>query len=127
MKIASLLLELHIGHAQNLKAKRQVVRSLKERIQSRFNASVSEVGHQDSWQRCQLGICICTETHQSASKILVALEDFCRKHPNCSTTTASKQIADFEGEESDYGAMHEPNFDYYSDLFENSENNPLED
>lgn len=50
--------EIHIPAAGSLKDKRQVVRSLKERIRSRTQASVAEVEHQDLWQRAAIGVAI---------------------------------------------------------------------
>ena len=49
-------LELHIPAAQSLKEKRGVVKSLKKRIQNRFNVSIAEVGGQDKWQVATLGM-----------------------------------------------------------------------
>jgi uncharacterized protein YlxP (DUF503 family) len=51
-------IELHIPAASSLKAKRSVVRSLKERIRSRVHAAVAEVDHQDLWQRAALGVAV---------------------------------------------------------------------
>ena len=45
--IALLTLDIHIPHAQSLKDKRMVVRSLKDRLRTKFNVSVSEVDHQN--------------------------------------------------------------------------------
>lgn len=44
-------LELFISQANSLKAKRQVLQRVIERIRSRCNASVAETGYQDVWQR----------------------------------------------------------------------------
>ena len=54
--IALLTLDIHIPHAQSLKEKRMVVRSLKDRLRAKFNVAVSEVDHQDLWQRSQLSV-----------------------------------------------------------------------
>ena len=51
-------MELVIPWARSLKDKRSAVRGLKERLRSRFNASVAEVDHQDKWQRATLAVCI---------------------------------------------------------------------
>jgi len=50
------VLELHLPGAGSLKAKRQVLRSFKERLKGHFNVSVAEIDHQDLWQRATLGI-----------------------------------------------------------------------
>jgi hypothetical protein len=40
----------------SLKGKRQVLRSLKDRLREHHNVAVAEVEHQDLWQRATLGI-----------------------------------------------------------------------
>ncbi|MFB3916685.1 MAG: DUF503 domain-containing protein [Terriglobales bacterium] len=54
--IAFLTLELRIESAQSLKDKRQVVRSLKDRLRAHFNVAVSELDHTDLWQRATIGV-----------------------------------------------------------------------
>ncbi len=56
MTISLLTLEIHIPDSRSLKDKRQVLRSLKDRLKSRYNVAVAELDHQDSWQRSQIGI-----------------------------------------------------------------------
>ena len=54
---------LHLPDGHSLKAKRQVLSSLKARLGQSFNVSVAEVGDQDLWQRTTLGIaCVANET-----------------------------------------------------------------
>jgi uncharacterized protein len=54
--IAFLTLELSIEAAQSLKDKRQVVRSLKDRLRAHFNISVAELDANGLWNRATLGI-----------------------------------------------------------------------
>ncbi len=56
MPIAHLTLELRIEGAQSLKDRRQVLRSLKDRLRSGFNVSVAEVDPTDLWQSATLGV-----------------------------------------------------------------------
>ena len=56
--ISLLTIEMTIPWAHSLKDKRSAVRGLKERLRSRFNASVAEVDYQDKWQRATLAVCI---------------------------------------------------------------------
>lgn len=54
--------DLHIADSGSLKSKRQVLRSVKDRIRSRFNVSVAEVEDHDLWQLGTLGVaCIGTD------------------------------------------------------------------
>lgn len=56
MPIGLLTLEIHIADARSLKDKRQVLRSLKDRLRAHFNVAVAELDHQDVWQRSRIGI-----------------------------------------------------------------------
>lgn len=56
MPIGLLTLEIHIPDAHSLKDKRQVLRSLKDRLRSHFNVAVAELDHQDTWQRAEIGV-----------------------------------------------------------------------
>jgi uncharacterized protein YlxP (DUF503 family) len=56
MPVGLLTLEIYIPDAHSLKDKRQVLRSLKDRLRARFNVAVAELDHQDAWQRSQVGI-----------------------------------------------------------------------
>jgi uncharacterized protein YlxP (DUF503 family) len=54
--IAFLTLELSIEHAQSLKDRRQVVRSLKDRLRAGFNVAVAELDSTGLWNRATLGV-----------------------------------------------------------------------
>ena len=56
MPIAQLILEIRIEGAQSLKDRRQVVRSLKEKLRHGFNVSVAEFDGEGTWQRATVGI-----------------------------------------------------------------------
>ena len=65
MPVGLLTLELHIQHAQSLKDKRQVLRSLQDRLRAKFNVAVAELEHQDTWQRSVVGVVtLSNEEHQ---------------------------------------------------------------
>ncbi len=62
MIIGLCTVELYIPDGHSLKAKRQVLLSLKDRLREKFNVSVAEVGEQDLWQKAVLGIaCVANE------------------------------------------------------------------
>jgi uncharacterized protein YlxP (DUF503 family) len=56
MPVAQLTLEIRIEHAQSLKDRRQVVRSLKDQIRQGFNVSVAELDEAVTWQSATIGI-----------------------------------------------------------------------
>lgn len=58
--IASFTLLLYEG--VSLKEKRMVVKSLIQKISSRYNVSIAEVGEQEKWQRSEIGFsCVSNE------------------------------------------------------------------
>jgi uncharacterized protein YlxP (DUF503 family) len=56
MFIGVCTIELHIPESGSLKTKRHSLKSLKDRIRSRFNVSVAEVDHNDLWQKSSLAV-----------------------------------------------------------------------
>ena len=56
MPIAALTIELRIEHAQSLKDRRQVVRSLKEKLAHGFNISVAELDEAVTWRSATIGV-----------------------------------------------------------------------
>jgi len=56
MPIGLLTLEIYIPEAHSLKDKRQVLRSLKDRLRGKFNVAVAELDSEGSWQRSVVGI-----------------------------------------------------------------------
>ena len=56
MPVAQLTLEIRIEHAQSLKDRRQVVRSLKDQLKQSFNISVAEMDEAVTWQTATIGV-----------------------------------------------------------------------
>ena len=54
--IAFLTLELSIEAARSLKDRRQVVRSLKDRLRTSYNVSVAELDAAELWNRATIGV-----------------------------------------------------------------------
>ena len=58
MHVGACMLTLHVPASHSLKDKRQVVRSLIERLRRQFNVAAAEVEEQDSWQTAVLGLVV---------------------------------------------------------------------
>ena len=56
MPVAKLTIELEIPHAQSLKDRRQVLRSMKDKLRHSFNLSIAELDDGVVWNRATLGI-----------------------------------------------------------------------
>ncbi len=80
--IAALVdVELHIPAAGSLKGKRAVVKSLVASLQRDLKVSVAEVGHQDLWQRCRLGVAIAAGSEVGARKVAQQVEKIVWREP----------------------------------------------
>lgn len=70
MIIGLLTLKLHIPASNSLKEKRMVINSLKDRLRSRFNISVSEVDNHDKWQLADIAVANVSSDKASANSTL---------------------------------------------------------
>jgi uncharacterized protein YlxP (DUF503 family) len=58
MHVGVCRLTLRLAASRSLKDKRQVVRSVTDRLRRQFNAAIAEIEEQDSWQTAVLGIAV---------------------------------------------------------------------
>jgi len=77
--ISLLTIELIIPWAQSLKDKRSAVRGLKDRLRSRFNASVAEVAGQDKWQRAVIAVCILNSDRRQLESDMAKVRQLCEE------------------------------------------------
>ena len=56
MVVGVLRLELLLHDNHSLKGKRSVLRTIKARVQNKFNVSIAECEDHDLWQRATLGV-----------------------------------------------------------------------
>lgn len=79
MVIGVCKITLSIDQAFSLKEKRHIVKSIIERLKSRFNASIAEVGLNDKWKNAIIGIaCVSNETSH-ADSIMANIVNFVEK------------------------------------------------
>jgi uncharacterized protein len=62
--------ELHLPACQSLKDKRQILKSLKDRLHQHFNLSAAETDHQDLWQRAELTVAVVSTDRRHAESML---------------------------------------------------------
>jgi hypothetical protein len=87
MPVAVLRIDLHLPYARSLKDKRMALRSLRDRLRKRFNVSVSELEHQDLWQRATIGIAsIGPDPGYLEDQLRMALDEAERTLPECTLT-----------------------------------------
>lgn len=76
MIVGVLQIELTIPSADSLKAKRQVLHSLKDRIRGNFKVSVAEVDKNDQWQSAVLAVVVASNDKRFANRGLSKVVDF---------------------------------------------------
>ena len=72
--VGVLTLELHLPESHSLKDKRHTVKGLKDRLRSRFNVAVAEIGYQDIWQRALISAVTVSGDHTRAEQVLQSVE-----------------------------------------------------
>ncbi|MGD0131457.1 MAG: DUF503 domain-containing protein [Bryobacteraceae bacterium] len=72
--VGVLTLELHIEGAHSLKEKRHTVKSLKDRLRSKFNVAVAEIDYHDIWQRSLVSAVTVSGDHSHAEQVLQSVE-----------------------------------------------------
>ena len=76
MHVGICRLTLRLPEVSSLKEKRQIARSLSDRIRNRFNVAVAEVDDADLRQRLTLGVCCVSNDRAHADAMLSNLINF---------------------------------------------------
>src|SRR5580658_3870154 len=90
MPVAQLTLEIRIDHAQSLKDRRQVVRSLKDQLRQGFNVSVAEMDEAVTWQSATLGVAAVSRSRDYLHGLMEEVERAARRM----TAELSAELAD---------------------------------
>jgi uncharacterized protein YlxP (DUF503 family) len=79
MFVRTIAVTILIHDALSLKDKRQVLRSLLQKVRQRFNAAIAEIGYQDEWQRAEIGLAFLSNQasylEQTQTEILNFIEE----------------------------------------------------
>ena len=73
MVVGVVVWELHLAGCQSLKDKRQVVKSLKDRLHG-MHLSAAETAHQDLLQRAEIAACVVSGDRRQAQQVLSAAD-----------------------------------------------------
>ena len=90
MPVAQLTLEIRIEHAQSLKDRRQVVRSMKDQLRQAFNVSVAEMDEAVTWQSATLGVAAVSRSRDYLHGLIEEVERAARRM----ATELSAELAD---------------------------------
>lgn len=95
MPIAFLTLEIRIEAAQSLKDKRQVVRSLKDRLRAHFNVSVAELGASNLWNQATIGVVGVSDSRDYLDGLMKNVERHATRIANNGGADISDSFVDF--------------------------------
>ncbi|MDJ0765035.1 MAG: DUF503 domain-containing protein [Myxococcota bacterium] len=76
MVIGVCRLSLYLRENASLKGKRKVVRSIIDRVRSKFNASIAEVGGNDSLKRAVIGVAVVGNEASHVDSMLANIQGF---------------------------------------------------
>ncbi len=69
-------LELYLMAGNSLKEKRQVIRSIIEKLKNRYNISIAEVGGQEALRRAEIGLCLVSNETVYIEKVITGIVRF---------------------------------------------------
>ena len=90
MPIGLLTLEIHIPDARSLKDKRQVLRSLKDRLRAHFNVAVAELDASGLWNRATIGVVSVSDSRDYLDGLMKNVE----RHATRIANNAGADVAD---------------------------------
>jgi uncharacterized protein len=95
MPIAFLTIELRIEAAHSLKDRRQVLRSVKDRLRARFNVAVAELDPDDAWQRATIGVAAISSSRDYLDGLMKNVEREAIKSANNAGADVTDSFVDF--------------------------------
>ena len=76
MIVGTCQIEVLIYESNSLKEKRHVIKSIIERLKSRFNASIAEVDYLDLWNRSVIGVAVVSNSKTLCESSIAKIIDF---------------------------------------------------
>lgn len=96
MFVTNMLISITIYDALSLKDKRMVVKSIIERIRSRFNVSVCEAADNDKWQVSDLGFSFVSNESKYNEKTIEKIINFIDNDDRVEITNIDKEMYSYE-------------------------------
>jgi uncharacterized protein YlxP (DUF503 family) len=96
MFVAVALFEIHIEFAESLKDKRMVVKSLRDKLRSRFEMSVAEVALHDVHQRARLALSFIAIERPVAQAQFERIQTFIESNTDAVLAFWTSELLDFD-------------------------------
>ena len=81
--IGVLVVDLYIPGAQSLKDRRMVLRSIKDKVRSKYNASISQLDTEDKWQTATFGVAMIGNDNRYVQGCLQDILNFIENSNGC--------------------------------------------
>ncbi|MDN5302961.1 MAG: uncharacterized protein PWQ60_2475 [Thermoanaerobacteraceae bacterium] len=92
MIIGTMIVEISLGDTFSLKDKRQIVKSIIERLKNRYNISIAEVDRQDDIRRAVIGMACLSTTGEHAGRQLDHVLSFMENDGRFTVEKVEKEI-----------------------------------
>ena len=99
MQVGSLRVRMNLRQSRSLKDKRQVVRSILDRMRAAYEVAAAEVGDRDDHQIAILGFTAVAEEAAAVQAILENVRNALRDHPVAAFVSAEVEVLRFAGSE----------------------------
>ncbi len=80
MIISMAYLTIEMPESHSLKEKRSTVRPIIKRVQNRFNVSIAEIDHLESWQVSGVGIVCVSNSRRHSEEMMQNVISFVEEH-----------------------------------------------
>ena len=97
MHAAAVRFDLHIPESRSLKVKRAAVRPIVDGLRHRYHLSVAEIGHQDQWQRAELGVAVLPRATATCARCSTRSSGSCARAPDVEVLDVEVVHLDGEG------------------------------
>ena len=92
MIVGILRLTFHVPHARSLKDKRRVVQKFRDRVRSRFDVSIAEVGAQNALQRAIFGVSVVSSDAAVCDSVLAQVARVAETQEDAVLTDRSTEL-----------------------------------
>ncbi|HSK57782.1 MAG TPA: DUF503 domain-containing protein [Actinomycetospora sp.] len=90
--VAMVGIALHLPGCGSLKEKRGVIKALIARLRRDLNISIAEIGDQDAWRHCQLGVAVVAGSEVGARKVVQQVEKIVYREPRVEPVSIAVEI-----------------------------------
>ena len=92
MHVLLITLKLQIPNSHSLKDKRRQIKSLKDRLSNRFNASIAEIDSLDNWQQAVLGVCMISKDKSHLNKQYSLVEELVLEYTELELVNMTREL-----------------------------------